>query len=554
MKVQLLYPDHEWMGTGKYHDFENIEHDLGLKTLFLMSSKEVVEEDGVVRKLLDSDDFIRDVMSRVMTVPLANAEEIRFRQDIIRDCLNNEGFITGLYGIVNELNVKWEQLGRKQNENRAASNDLSWMITRIRVIRLFVDTLSKLKIFFYKYKGDFASAGIADFVKGIIKDFDSETEKKYRNLLDNVSFLAPEVKGDPDERTVSLPKLVMECSVGAGLKLEKMQVGQVDTIYQKYRNPNSAINKLRDYVDNHTTPDAVLIQGDIMLEKQTNELVNMVVRYVVSYFEPFHDECTVFFDQLRFQTAFYRGAVTLRHHASRFRLPVCFPTVCAQSDLAYDELKEFVMSIEQRVTAVGNTCELKDRMLIIITGANQGGKSTFLRSCGIAQVMMQCGLFVTAKSFSSGIFPSIFTHFTRREDSSMNSGRLDEELSRMSQIIDYLRPDSLVLLNESFATTTEKEGSEIAYNIVRALHEAGVRIITVTHLLSFARQLYSEAGGDSADPDGIWKGGVSFFCAERLEDGRRTYRMKKSVPELTSFGLDLFNEIIKTDGISGQNG
>lgn len=175
-------------------------------------------------------------------------------------------------------------------------------------------------------------------------------------------------------------------------------------------------------------------------------------------------------------------------------------------------------------------------MLLIVTGANQGGKSTFLRSIGIAQIMMQCGLQVAAQKYQSGIYPSLFTHFTRREDSEMNSGRLDEELSRMSRIVDNLGRDSLVLLNESFASTTEKEGSVIAYDIVRALNEAGVKILTVTHLLSFAQRMYKEAG----------KGGgkAEFFCAERLENGRRTFKMIQHEPELTSFGLDLYDEII----------
>lgn len=174
-------------------------------------------------------------------------------------------------------------------------------------------------------------------------------------------------------------------------------------------------------------------------------------------------------------------------------------------------------------------------MLLIVTGANQGGKSTFLRSIGIAQVLMQCGLMVTAESFESGIFPSLFTHFTRREDSAMNSGRLDEELGRMNQIVENLGERSLVLLNESFATTTEKEGSVIAYDIIKALNEAGVKVLTVTHLLSFAQKMYDEKKEGQ---------GVEFFSAERLENGKRTFKMIQHAPELTSFGLDLYEKIV----------
>lgn len=557
MRVRLLYADREWSGCEKYYDFNNIIQDLGLKTLFSMASKDVLKENGVVRKILEGDNYIRDVVNKVMISPLENAEEIYFRQGIIQDCLNNEDFISGIYNIATELSLQWDKLGRKDNENKARSNDVSWLMTRLRIIRLFVDGLSKIKHYFSSYEGTFSSAGIAGFVKGILEDFTLEDEKKYRELLESVDFYISEGLMDEDEKIVCKPRIVMECGIGGGLKLTNMQLREVETLHEKYRNPNSTLNKLRKYMDDHSAADSIVISGDMMLEKQMSELVYRVLRYIVTYLEPFYDDCSVFFDQLRFQTAFYRGAVNLQHHADRFQIHISMPVVCEEKKLCYENLKEFVMCIEQRITAVGNTCCIEDKNLIVITGANQGGKSTFLRSLGIAQVMMQCGLFVTANRFESGIFPQIFTHFTRREDSAMNSGRLDEELSRMSQIIDNITPDSLVLLNESFATTTEKEGSNIAYDIIRALHEAGIKIITVTHLLSFAKRLYAETGAEAAEPGysaegndsrgehpDTWSGGVAFFCAERLEDGRRTYKMIQSVPELTSFGLDLYRDII----------
>ena len=103
----------------------------------------------------------------------------------------------------------------------------------------------------------------------------------------------------------------------------------------------------------------------------------------------------------------------------------------------------------------------------------------------------------------------------------------------------------MVLLNESFATTTEKEGSMIAYDIIKALTEAGVKILTVTHLLSFAKRVYAEQMVEGDLPsDGINMFGVEFLSAERGANGERTYRMRQHEPELTSFGMDLYKEII----------
>src|SRR5581483_4516715 len=129
---------------------------------------------------------------------------------------------------------------------------------------------------------------------------------------------------------------------------------------------------------------------------------------------------------------------------------------------------------------------------IIITGANQGGKSTFLRSIGLAQLMMQCGMIVPAESFAANISDRLFTHYKREEDATMENGKFNEELHRMSAMIDHVTPHSILLFNESFTATYEREGSEIAYQIVHALLELPVKIFFVTHLYEFARIFYAK--------------------------------------------------------------
>lgn len=85
---------------------------------------------------------------------------------------------------------------------------------------------------------------------------------------------------------------------------------------------------------------------------------------------------------------------------------------------------------------------------------------------------MQAGMFVTAESFRANVTRGIFTHFKREEDATMTRGKLDEELAWMRDIADYIGLKSLLLCNESFASTNEREGSQIACGVIDAFTAA----------------------------------------------------------------------------------
>lgn len=541
MNINLLYPDREWVSPEYYYDEKSITMDLGLDSLFSIAGKECLYRMGEVYKVGECDLFIKSTMQRVMLTPLKTEEEILYRQDIVKDVIKNESLIRALYGTSSRTLDIWDKMGRRLNSKNTGRDNATKLISRIGEFRLFLDSLSTIRKAFEDPQVKLQSEGLKAFYERFCRSFSLELEENLRRVSSSLEFYANNTKGSSCNPTVQKPRIVLECGIGEGCKYTGFELKEISTVEKKYRDPKSTVAKVQGFI-NSLTPDSVSCNSDINAEKQTARLEYEVANYMMSFVEPFMSEFEYFFDKLHFQSAFYMGADYLHHHFKRFSITYGYPTVGPKDRLAFDELKEFVMCIEQKINAVGNTCEIEPKNLIIITGANQGGKSTFLRSIGIAQVMMQCGLMVAARHFESGIFPSLFMHFTRREDSEMNSGRLDEELNRMNQIINNLGPDSLILLNESFATTTEKDGSAIAYDIIKALKEAGVKIITVTHLLSFAQKVHEECEEIKARGE---ETGVEFFCAERKANGLRTYKMIASVPELTSFGLDLYENIIE---------
>lgn len=241
-----------------------------------------------------------------------------------------------------------------------------------------------------------------------------------------------------------------------------------------------------------------------------------------------------FFKMLRTELAFYVGALNLHEKLAVKGEPICFPVPCEAGTRIhrFRGLYDVCLSLSLESRVVGNSLDSDGRGAVIITGANRGGKSSFLRGIGVAQMMMQCGVLVGAEYFEAEVCPFLFTHYKREEDATMKQGKLDEELARMGDIASHIAPNALLLLNESFAATNEREGSEIAGQIVRAMLEKGIRVLFVTHLYSFAHQLF-ESRAQSA----------LFLMAERLPDGTRTFKLIEHEPLETSYGEDLYREI-----------
>ncbi len=540
MNVYFLYKDREWANVRRYSDAENIIQDLGLKTLFSISAKEMIYKEKVIVGLQQENPFLAQTMKSVMMVPLTSEEEITYRQAMIKDVFRNEEFICELYTYVEDVLRRWDALGRKVTGKSTAKDSSGKLIYDIQVLKLFVTALGTIKDMFRSQIMHFSNGGFRAFYERLCEEFSDEKEAALKKILEDITFFTNDFEIKEQYKTEVKSKIVLGCNLAQGLKCNEFVVEDISTELKRVRAYNNVMEKMQEYMNGQKP---ISSQKNPNLQNQITDLKNEVVKYVISACTPFIYSLEDFWDQLHVQLGFFRAATIMRQHIWRHQLPYCYPTVSAQNVLRFQNLKEFVMAIEQRRSPVGNTCDISDRMLLVITGANQGGKSTFLRSIGIAQIMMQCGLPVIANQYESGIFPSFFTHFTRREDSAMNSGRLDEELKRMSQIVDNLGERSMVLLNESFATTTEKEGSMISYDIVKALTEAGVKVLTVTHLLSFAQRIFNES-----------KDGVEFLSAERGENGERTYRMIQHEPELTSFGMDLYQTIIEKDEASVSKG
>lgn len=170
--------------------------------------------------------------------------------------------------------------------------------------------------------------------------------------------------------------------------------------------------------------------------------------------------------------------------------------------------------------------------IYILTGPNRGGKTTITQAVGIVYLLAQNGIYVPGTKVSLCPADSIYTHFPADENQTVDLGRLGEESKRFSEIFSLATSRSVLLLNESFATTSFTEGLYIAKDITKSLKYLGANTIFNTHMHELAASLdelnASVPGDDQA---------VSLITG--VEEGKRSYKVSIAPPQGLSFAQDI---------------
>ena len=437
-------------------------------------------------------------------------ETILYRQAVLKDALRNVLIVKNIYDIAvaaieHEKRRWWGIFSRNYPSGTLHS--------AVDLVQMFMGKLGQLKRLADEHSDKFESEGFRTFFTMLKVELTDEYFTKVQAHLKELKF----------GQGVLVSAQLGKGNQGTNYVLRKLEEKRPWWIEWMFASKQSAYT-----FRIHPRDEA----GARALGELRDRGLNLVANALAQS----GDHILSFLLMLRTELAFYLACVNVQRQLEAKRVPVCFPVPAPPGALRHScvGLRDVCLALSMNQTVVGNDLDADGKSLFIITGANKGGKSTFLRGVGLAQLMMQCGMFVAAESFSANICRGLFTHYKREEDTTMKSGKFDEELGRMSDIVDALAPDSILLFNESFAATNEREGSAIATQIVRALLETHVKVFFVTHLYEFAH--------------GLWEGKMDraiFLCAERKADGSRTFKLFLGEPVQTSFGADLYDKIFE---------
>ena len=173
-----------------------------------------------------------------------------------------------------------------------------------------------------------------------------------------------------------------------------------------------------------------------------------------------------------------------------------------------------------------------EKRIYILTGANRGGKTTVTQAFGQLFLLAQAGISVPAESFCFDPADQVLTHFPADEDKTLDLGRLGEECRRFRELYALSTGRSLLLLNETFSTTSFEEGYYIAADSVRAILKKDARTIYNTHMHKLARDLDTAINEEG-------KTGKAVSLVAETRDGKNSFRVRIAPPEGKSFAREI---------------
>lgn len=413
----------------------------------------------------------RKIFFDVLSNLVVDIDVIQYRQDILQDFQNNSMLITRFLSLVerfdelNEVAVQTSKDAFRMNIERIESVDGAQAILAAQAL------YCKRSLIFVKafYELLDSSQLISSGLKRLCELCSKIVHAEKYNLL--ITYCE---KYEIPNSTGSLDFRVLINDIG---KIESYQlidhryVHVQDLDFRRRRRFFAKIEKsdcssVRLYPENQTAYDALAI-GAI------SNLANLFSRISSQIFKEFKN--------IKHDLEFYDVACRYIVALDKKSIPLCYPIFVQNDDIAAERLYDLSLAVLSS-GAIPNDLHIMNKNGVLIFGDNGSGKTVYLRSIGCMQVLAQSGLPVPAKSAMLRICTDIVCQFPEAERNDVEMGRFEKEVSDIAIMVNSLPEGALVLLNDTFQSTSYNEGAEGLANILNHFCDCNIRWLIVSHL------------------------------------------------------------------------
>ena len=275
------------------------------------------------------------------------------------------------------------------------------------------------------------------------------------------------------------------------------------------------------------------------MDRVTNHMLSLVVKNLRDTLNKYVSisitEITNLIPEFSYYIRFAEYIKKLEKHGLKFSKPQIADekeSDCMMRARGIYNMKLASVAISEQTEIITNDLDYdKEHLVYILTGANRGGKTTITQAIGQLFVLAQGGIRIPGEFFLFQPVDAVYTHFPADEDKTMDLGRLGEECKRFKELYFAATKNSLLLLNETFSTTSFEEGYYIAKDAIRAVLHKGIRTLYNTHMHKLAYDI------DTFNEEETEGKAVSLIV--KAETGQRSFKVEIAPPEGMSYAKDI---------------
>ena len=465
------------------------------------------------------------VIKKIFTEIPLDIEDIRFRQDIMRDLVENSELSEGLSEIIFMIQTLKDYDSRTSLVS-GGETSLYTLLENLREISAYVNVSEALSKILAEYP--VRSKGLnelKDKISGIVGDEGfAETKQDIDNMLEELSTVKGAIVGvnfTPDLNVESVAAIEF---VPYRLR-SKYKFAEIAAAIGNVISFGTASNSIRGPVSNVHVVDPLLVNMTPAMEKHLKTHYFRIKSCMKKYLDIDSTFITEMYEALTFYTSAARFIQRLRQKGYE----LCFPDLSEDKDGFYiSDLYNIRLALTGEENIIKNDFSFtKEENLFILTGPNRGGKTILEQALGIISVMASCGLCVTASKCTGRPFDNILTHFPIDENLTINYGRLGEEAVRIKELVKEADDKTLLLFNETYSTTSSSDGLYLSKDLLHILKEKGAAVIFNTHIHEVARDI-----GEM----NTWEGESRFVSlVMEIKNGENTFKVKRSEPDTRSY-------------------
>jgi DNA mismatch repair protein MutS len=224
--------------------------------------------------------------------------------------------------------------------------------------------------------------------------------------------------------------------------------------------------------------EAGILDGVIQLYPETFSALNDYCDHHHDYL----DRTVAGFDR---EVQFYVACLEFVRYFGATGLTFCYPQVSGQSkEILGRQVFDVALASKlasEKSPVVCNDFYLKDpERIFVVSGPNQGGKTTFARTFGQMHYLASIGCLVPGSEARLFLFDRMFTHFERGENLKDLRGKLEDDLIRIHEVLDQATAASIIVLNEIFTSTTLQDAVFLGTRVLERIIQLGLLCVCVT--------------------------------------------------------------------------